>query len=81
MQWGTLRLPDSGVQARLSAVAPQFFPLHQQPSPVLEEQGLGVIIGQNLLRVHLRPKRDDPLDSSELFPTLLGLRVGNAVSK
>lgn len=57
------------LQARLNAVAPQFFPLHQQRSlPVLDEQGSHVTPGQNLLRIHLRPKRDDPLDSSELLP-------------
>ena len=61
------------LQARLNAVAPQFFPLHLQrssPAPGAGAEGRdsNVISGENLLRIHLRPKRDDPLDSSKLLP-------------
>ena len=68
------------LQARLNAVAPQFFPLHlQQSSPVLDEQGSSVTSGQNLLRIHLRPKRDDPLDSSKFLTQKFHLRQARVI--
>ena len=38
-----------------------------------EQKGLTVVPGENLLRIHLRPKREDPLDSSEVLSTQASL--------
>ncbi len=65
----------SYLQAQLNALVPQFFPLHQhQFSAVLEAQGLKIVPGDNLLKIHLRPKRDDPLDYSKQSPSVRPVR-------
>lgn len=51
------------VQARLNALLPATFPLHcLLPAPDLALPHPNMVPGRNLLRFHLRPRRDEPLD-------------------
>ena len=51
------------MQARLNALQPSIFPLHHSlPTPDLALPQPNMTPGRNLLRFHLRPRRDEPLD-------------------
>ena len=52
------------LQARLNALLPGTFPLHRSlPAPDLALAHPNMTAGRNLLRFHLRPRRDAPLDA------------------
>ena len=55
------------LQAQLNALVPEFFPMHQHNFALLPEApGVRVLPMENLMRFHLRPKREEPLDYSAL---------------
>ena len=69
------------VQARLNALLPGTFPLHAcVESPPLALPQPNMAPGRNLLRYHLRPKRDEPLDDGEAYPCAHALHMTNTAA-
>ena len=67
MSWQSMQPKFSCLQAQLNALVPEFFPMHQHKFAHLPDApGLKVFAGDNLMRIHLRPKREEPLDYSAL---------------
>ena len=68
MPWQSMQPNSSCLQAQLNALVPEFFPMHQHKfAPQPDLLGLKLLSGENLMRIHLRPKREEPLDYSELL--------------
>ncbi len=68
MSWQSMQPNSSCLQAQLNALMPEFFPMHQHKfAPQPDLPGLKLLSGENLMRIHLRPKREEPLDYSALL--------------